>query len=314
MSTELHTLEQCAAVEKTGQRYRRMIYALALLIAFTGTQAVCAGTVLLVDYGLLFDGISYLKTVMPGQDQAEQTLSTHLLSLCGTVMLLGLHIRSENSAYSAPIRFIERSADVAIPLFSLGVGGLFAASLWFGGLDGLLRSSAHPEILSDYPDTAGTPFFNGLFSKFVLPLVFGAAGLGTVTHYCATHLIRSIRRNLDQISDQLFRVREGCTALRTIRACQQRFAALMRDRLSAAAVDERILQIEAAQEIVAARISAIAPYETWVMDETSRPASPEARFRTREFDFDLGEMTARINAERAVSAKHVLAVIRTGLR
>lgn len=196
--------------------------------------------------------------------------SPTLMGFTATTMIIGFHILAKSNPNNLAVRIVDKSVELLIPTYLIGMGLLIASILFGDGLGSMIENDL-PIMIGSLPEAIEEGWIDTLFSNVTNPLAvlafsLGIGGLAIVNIFIAHKLLTIITINMEDIFGRLSRANAAIKDHRAILNAQKEYSALNSEINDLLIIDDNYIRTIITNETMSAITDALLPHKKWLQD------------------------------------------------
>jgi len=225
MRDQLYTDQEMIAFSTACRMYLLSAARAPLMLAKAAIESIGLLCVVYLEAHIIFRVFEYLA----GDDG---WWSPRTMGVSAAVVVIAFHILVEKVPGNIAVRFVNRSVQILIPIYLVGIG-LFVAVMMMREEVGSI-GIATTQFVGTLQNEGLPGLISNLFEQFADPAAWvmisiGIGSLAIINIFVAHNLIEWITKNTDDSFARITRAREANADYATIKHCQKAYAELRSD-------------------------------------------------------------------------------------
>jgi hypothetical protein len=298
---ELFSSEEMMRFEAVLKRHIEVAAKVPLLILMTLLAGLALAVVGYSEYEIVYRVFDYLAG-----DNSEYWSPT-LMGFTAATMIIGFHILAKAKPQNLAVRIVDRSVEILIPTYLIGMGFLIACILFADGLGSMIQIEM-PAMIGSLPEAIEQGWVDAIFAHVTNPLAvlafsLGIGGLAIVNIFIAHKLLTTIAININDIFGRLSRARAAIKDHQAILKAQKEYSALNYEINDLHIMDDNYIRTIITNEVISAISDALLPHKKWLQDSQY---STEFRFEDSHRKVDPKQVAKDIAKIEAIRPQDIM--------
>ena len=261
---ELFSSEEMMRFEAVLKRHIEAAAKAPLLILMTLLAGLALAVVGYSEFEIVYRVFDYLA------GENNEYWSPTLMGFTAATMIIGFHILAKVKPHNLAVRIVDRSVEILIPTYLIGMGFLIACILFADGLGSMIQIEM-PAMIGSLPEAIEQGWVDAFFAHVTNPLAvlafsLGIGGLAIVNIFIAHKLLTTIAININDIFGRLSRARAAIKDHQAILIAKQEYSAINSEINDLLIWDDNYIRTIIVNEVMSVISDALLPHKKWLQD------------------------------------------------
>lgn len=298
---ELFTPEEMMRFEAVLKRRIEAAAKAPLLMLMTLLAGFALAVVGYSEYEIVYRVFDYLA------GENNEYWSPTLMGFTAATMIIGFHILAKVKPHNLAVRIVDRSVEILIPTYLIGMGFLIACILFADGLGSMIQIEM-PAMIGSLPEAIEQGWVDAFFAHVTNPLAVlafsvGIGGLAIVNIFIAHKLLTTIAININDIFGRLSRARAAIKDHQAILNAQKDYSALNSEINDLHIMDDHYIRTIITNEVINVICDALLPHKKWLQNSQY---SSEFRFEESHQKIDPKQVAKDIAKIEAIRPQDIM--------
>lgn len=298
---ELFSSEEMMRFEAELKRHIEAAAKVPILILMTLLAGLALAVVGYSEYEIVYRVFDYLA------GENSEYWSPTLMGFTAATMIIGFHILAKAKPHNLAVRIVDRSVEILIPTYLIGMGFLIACILFADGLGNMIESDM-PAMIGSLPEAIEQGWVDALFAHVTNPLAVlafsvGIGGLAIVNIFIAHKLLMAIVRNVDDIFGRLSRANAAIKDHQAILNSQKEYSSINSEISDLHIWDDHFIRTIITNEVISVISDSLLPHKKWLQDSQY---SSEFRFEESHRKIDPKQVAKDIAKIEAIRPQDIM--------